>query len=225
MPALPAAVLFDLDGTLVDTEPLWQKAQRRLALDHGTHWDPAVIEQVIGRGLIEGAEILAESTGVRWSPEAIVDYLVDSVCTDMKTDGLEWFPGIDRLFSLLRGLEVPAGLVTSSYRVLAQVVADMAPAGTFIAVVAGDEVANCKPHPEPYLKAATQMGLPIANALVIEDSPVGVAAGLAAGAQVVAIPKIVPVQAVPGLSRLRSAEELDEAMLRGLAAGRCFDTL
>lgn len=222
---LPSAVLFDLDGTLVDTEPLWLTGQRRLAETHGTHWDPRVGHEIVGVGLLEGAELLAKYTGVNWEPAAIVDYLIDFVRAGMLQQRLEWFPGVPDFFSLLQRLQIPAAIVTSSYRSLAEVVVEAAPLGLFSTVVSGDEVVNAKPHPEPYLTAATHLDVAIGRCLVIEDSPPGVASGLAAGAMTVAIPKVIPIPPASGLSRLRSAEELTEATLRRLAAGEILDTL
>lgn len=221
---LPSAVLFDLDGTLVDTEPLWLSGQRHLVQQHGTKWDPRVADEVVGVGLLEGAELLARYTGIRWEPAAIVEYLVDYVRTGMAQRDPQWFPGVPTLFDLLQRLEVPAAIVTSSYRSLAEVVVGAAPTGMFSTVVSGDEVTNAKPHPEPYLIAATELAVPIHGCLVVEDSPPGVASGLASGAVTVAIPKSIPIPPAEGLSRLRSAEELTEGTLRRLVAGEVLDT-
>lgn len=225
MSSLPAAVLFDLDGTLVDTEPLWQTAQRQLAVERGERWDPAVIEHVIGKGLVEGAMILASYTGIQMDPEDMVDYLVGHVRQAMHSGGLLWFPGIKDLLALLATEHVPAALVTSSYRVLANEIIDAVDEGTFRAVVPGDEIDERKPHPAPYLRAAKMLGVPIEKCLVIEDSPVGVQSGLASGAAVVAIPKMVAIPPTPGLTRLRSAAELNVALLERLAAGETVDTV
>lgn len=224
MTDLPSAVLFDLDGTLVDTEPMWLAGQRRLAEEHGTRWDPLVGEEIVGVGLLEGAQILARYTGITWDAPAIVDYLIDSVRNSMLGQPLDWFPGVLDLFDLLQALQVPAGIVTSSYRTLAEVVVQAAPPGFFTTVVSGDEVRNPKPHPEPYLTAAGLLGVKIERCVVVEDSPPGVASGLASGAVTVAIPKIIPIPPAPNLTRLNSATELTEGTLRKLVSGQVLDT-
>ena len=109
----------------------------------------------------------------------------------MRTE-IPWQPGAERLLKSLHG-RVPLALVTMSYRSLADAVLDALPVGTFSAVVTGDQVTYGKPHPEPYLRACQALGVRPQDCVVIEDSPAGIGSGLAAGAQVVAMPHVAPL--------------------------------
>ncbi len=222
---LPAAVLFDLDGTLIDTEPMWSRAQRDLLQEGGAEWSPKFTNNLVGVSLLEGANYLREVGNLRSSPEEIVETMVQSVSAALATEEVRWRQGIKKLIRMLNTLNVPSALVTSSYRPIADAAAAAAPLGTFAAIVAGDEVTEPKPHPEAYLRAAELLQVPIRSALIIEDSPVGVASGLASGGITVAIPHEVEVEPHSELSRLRSAAEIDLSLLRLLRAGVVVDSV
>ncbi|TDC52560.1 HAD family phosphatase [Jiangella ureilytica] len=197
-PPLPAAVLWDMDGTIVDTEPLWMGAEEALVLRHGGTWTHADSLSLVGSDLLEAAAFIRERGGIPMTPEQIVEHMVGEVLKGI-ADGLTWQPGVFELLTELRELGVPQALVTMSYRRLAEAVVRRLPDGLFGAVVTGDEVTNGKPHPEPYLTAARELGVDPAGSIVIEDSPRGAAAGLAAGALVLSIPNAVAAVPEPGL--------------------------
>ncbi len=120
---------------------------------------------------------------------------------------------------------MPCGLVTMSYRSIADRVVAHAPPGAFGAVVTGDTVSRGKPHPEPYVTAAAKLGVDIARAVAVEDSPTGLASATAAGARPLAVPHIVPIPPAPGLSRVDSLAEVTLADLATIAAGTPIDRL
>ncbi|PZF84584.1 HAD family hydrolase [Jiangella anatolica] len=195
---LPAAVLWDMDGTIVDTEPLWMGAEEALVLRHGGTWTEADSLSLVGSDLLESAAYIRERGDIPMTPPQIVDHLVGEVMAGLAGD-VTWQLGVFELLTELRALGVPQALVTMSYRRLAMAVVDRLPAGLFDAVVTGDEVTNGKPHPEPYLTAARAVGADPAECVVIEDSPRGAAAGLAAGALVLSVPNAVAAVPEPGL--------------------------
>lgn len=193
---LPAAVLWDMDGTLVDTEPYWFAAESKLVADHGGQWGPEQGKQLVGFDLLDSGHFLRQHAGVDMEPEAIVEHLLEQVIQQVRVH-VEWRPGAVRSLDDLGARGIPCALVTMSYRDLAQAVVDGLPSGTFATVVTGDEVTRGKPHPEPYLTATARLGVAPRDCLVIEDSPTGVASAEAAGVPVLAVQHLVPIPAGP----------------------------
>lgn len=188
----PSAVLWDMDGTLVDTEPYWMAAETALVESFGGSWSHEDALQLVGSGLLDSAVIL-QRAGVAMEAQAIVDHLTDAVQDSLRTSGVPFRPGARELLRDLRSAGIPTGLVTMSLRRMALSVVDLIDFEAFDLVVAGDDVDNPKPHPEPYLQAAALLDVDIADVIVIEDSPTGVRAGLASGALTLAVPHIVPL--------------------------------
>ncbi|MFJ2369754.1 HAD family hydrolase [Microbacterium sp. NPDC087665] len=186
----PRAVLWDMDGTVVDTEPYWMAAETRLVESFGGSWSHEDALQLVGSGLIDSAIIL-QNAGVKMEAEAIVSHLTDSVQESLRTDGVPFRPGARELLFELKAAGIPTALVTMSLRRMALSVVDLIDFPAFDLVVAGDDVDNPKPHPEPYLQAAALLDIDIADAIVIEDSPTGVRAGIASGAVTLGVPHIV----------------------------------
>lgn len=179
-----------MDGTVVDTEPYWMSAETRLVESFGGSWTHEDALQLVGSGLIDSAIIL-QNAGVRMEAEAIVSHLTDEVQALLRTEGVPFRPGARELLLDLRRAGIPTALVTMSLRRMALSVVDLIDFPAFDLVVAGDDVDNPKPHPEPYLQAAALLDIDIAEAIVIEDSPTGVRAGLASGAVTLGVPHIV----------------------------------
>nr|WP_258131866.1 HAD family phosphatase [Microbacterium sp. MYb62] len=188
----PSAVLWDMDGTLVDTEPYWMAAETALVESFGGTWSHEDALQLVGSGLLDSAEIL-QNAGVSMEAEAIVSHLTDVVQESLRTQGVPFRPGARELLRDLRHAGIPTGLVTMSMRRMALSVVDLIDFEAFDIVVAGDDVDNPKPHPEPYLQAAALLDVDISEVIVIEDSPTGVRAGLASGALTLAVPHILPL--------------------------------
>lgn len=195
---LPAAVLWDMDGTMVDTEPLWIGAEIALVERHGGTWTDADSLALVGSDLLAAGAYIRDRGGLPMTPEQVVDHLLTEVLRGV-VDGVTWQPGVRELLTELNELAVPCALVTMSYRRLAEAVLAHLPDGTFAATVTGDEVTHGKPHPEPYLAAAALLGVDPGRCVVIEDSPTGAASGLAAGSRVLSVPNAVAAAPEPGL--------------------------
>lgn len=221
--ALPAAVLWDMDGTLVDTEPSWMGAETRLVEEFGGVWTHEDALSLIGSPLMHSATVL-RAHGVDLPEEEIVERLLHDVETAVAVDA-RWQPGARELLVALRDVGVPCALVTMSYRRLADAVVASAPEGAFSAVVTGDEVTQGKPHPEGYLTAADLLGVDVTACVAVEDSPPGISAALASGARTLGVEHIVPVEERAGLSRARSLEQVGLAELARLAGGEVLDLL
>lgn len=181
-----------MDGTLVDTEPYWMAAETSLVESFGGTWSHEDALQLVGSGLLDSAVIL-QKAGVAMEPEAIVSHLTDVVQESLRSQGVPFRPGARELLRDLREAGIPTGLVTMSLRRMALNVVELIDFEAFDIVVAGDDVENPKPHPEPYLQAAALLDVDITEVVVIEDSPTGVRAGLASGAVTLAVPHIVPL--------------------------------
>ncbi|MGN6250221.1 MAG: HAD family hydrolase [Marmoricola sp.] len=209
------AVLFDFDGTLVDTEPYWIEEEFALVESFGGTWSREHALRLVGNDLLESGRYIIEHTGVPLTPVEVVDRLLDGVVRHMAA-AVPWRPGARELLAALRADGVPCGLVTMSYRRFVEPALDALPAGTFDCVVTGETVARGKPDPEPYARGAELLGLEPADCVAVEDSTPGVTSALAAGCRVLVVPNHVEVADRPGLHRAASLADLDPAGLRSL---------
>lgn len=195
---LPAAVLFDLDGTLVDSEDAWGAAAEELLVRDGLAMTAELGEALIGCSM-EVAGTLLVAAGVRRSQQQVIDELVARVTELQRQQSPPWAAGAVALLALLREAGVPLALVTMSYRAMAERIAAQLPAGTFAVIVAGDDVDHGKPDPEAYLSAADALGVDVQDCVAFEDSIPGLTAAVAAGAATVAIAGPHPLT-VPGVT-------------------------
>jgi HAD superfamily hydrolase (TIGR01509 family) len=151
--------------------------------------------QLVGSGLERSALIL-QSRGVTLNVEQIISTLTDRV-REQIAESVPWRPGARELLQELRDAGIPTALVTMSRRQMALEVAGSLGFAGFDVVVAGDDVLNAKPHPEPYLTAAAELGVDISACVALEDSEPGVASAVAAGARVFAVPLHIPIPPSP----------------------------
>lgn len=219
------AVLFDMDGTVADTEPLWFEAESSYVSQFQKTWRPEDSTELVGGSARTTTLKLAEVTGSAESHEEIFGYLVKFMIDAISSGHAQLRPGISELFADLKAEGIPIALVTSSVRPMVDAFLSTVPKGTFDAVVTANDVENHKPDPEPYLRAADMLGVDPGGCVVLEDSPSGIGSGLAAGARVVAIPCMVPLPAQDRLSRVWSAADLDSALLEEIAGGSVVDWL
>ena len=185
-----------MDGTLVDTEPYWMAAEEELVGAFGGTWTHDDALQLVGSGLWDSAKVF-QDLGVDLDADAIVARLTEHVRQQLNEFGVPWRPGARDLLEALRAASVPMALVTMSVRSMADDVIRQIPFDAFDAIVTGDSVENPKPHPEPYLVAAEELGVDIRECVAFEDSPTGVASAAAAGAVTVGIPNILSLDDTP----------------------------
>ncbi|MFC6152481.1 HAD family hydrolase [Nocardioides yefusunii] len=190
---LPAAVLWDMDGTLVDTEQYWIATEFEIVEAHGGTWSLEHAHHLVGNALIDSARYIAEHGPVPLPAEQIVELLLDGV-VDKLRQGIPWRPGARELLGSLADAGVPCGLVTMSYQRFVDPILEVLGGHGFDVVVTGDAVKHGKPHPEPYLVAAAQLGLEPAECLAIEDSGTGTRSAQDAGCAVLVVPLHVPVE-------------------------------
>ncbi len=182
----PAAVLWDMDGTLVDTEPYWLAAEAELVQSFGGVWSHEDGLALVGSGLWHSAGVL-QGRGVDLSDTEIIDHLTNRVLERIAVS-LPWRPGARELLASVREAGTPTALVTMSIRRMAEHIVSLLPFDGFDVVVAGDDVTHSKPHPEPYLNAAAILGVDAVDCIAIEDSTTGLAAAVASGAVSIGVP-------------------------------------
>ncbi len=189
----PAAVLWDMDGTLVDTEPYWIAAETPLVAEYGGSWSREQALMMVGLGLEDAARIL-QGAGVRMPEHAIVDRLTADVMTRLADDGVPFRPGARELLFALREAGVRTALVTMSLRRMATHVADLIDFDAFDVIVAGDDASRPKPFPDPYLQACSALGVAPGECVAIEDSPNGLRSAVAAGIPAIGVPHMVSLE-------------------------------
>ncbi len=209
--ALPAAILWDMDGTLIDTEPYWMEAEADLARRFDVEWTDDDGLSLVGNPLETSAQILIDR-GVRLDRGEIISTMVTQVAARAR-DHMPWLPDARALLDELVAAGVPCALVTMSIGALVDVFVDAAD-DVFAAVVTGDQVRHGKPDPEAYLTAAQRLGVDARRCVAIEDSPAGMHSAHGSGAVTLGVRRHAALPCVPGVSRLTS---LDGVGLDGLA--------
>jgi HAD superfamily hydrolase (TIGR01509 family) len=212
---LPAAVLFDMDGLLIDTEPLWFAVEGQLLSELGAYWSKADHELLVGSSSPVASTFISERAGGRLSPERVAEELLLRMTKRLReTPPLQ--PGVRELIDELDAAGVPRALVSSSARVLIEAVLDGLAPLSFDVVVAGDEVIQHKPHPEPYLTAAAALGVGPADCVALEDSPTGAASATAAGCVVIAVPSVTTIDPAERRVVVPSLDQVDLDFMRSL---------
>src|SRR3954452_8627935 len=200
------AVLFDMDGTLVETEETWGEALAALARRHGGEVSPAARAATVGTSMPVALGILYADLGVPADDEQVVaDTLwVEDLMVELLAADLDWQPGARELLVAVRTAGVPTALVTTTPRRLAAPLIERMAADLggmpFDVTVCGDEVPATKPDPAPYRQAMAALGVEPDGSVGIEDSAAGARAGLAAGAAVLGVPSLQPLAPAPGLT-------------------------
>jgi HAD superfamily hydrolase (TIGR01509 family) len=213
-------VLFDMDGLLVDSEPLWFEVEQDVMARLGGEWTPADQQALVGGSLGKSVSYLLsrarDPAGRRPAHEEVARWLVDGMAALLASRDVVPLPGAVELITSVRAAELPYALVTSSERVIADAILrtlaryDV----TFEVIVSGADVRHPKPDPEPYLLAASLLGADPACCVALEDSPNGVASARAAGCATVAVPGLAPIPDLDGVLVVRSLAELDLPTLR-----------
>lgn len=196
MLAEPLAVLWDFDGTLVDTEPLWSSTEQEMLAERGLSFSPETLESMRGQSAWITARMLAEAFGEPGNERAHYDELHRRIAQHILDHDLPFLPGARELMAELDSAGVPCAIVTASNRQIIDAAAQRLP-GNVELIVTSDDVTHTKPHPEPYLTAARRLGVDPAHTVALEDSVPGTLSALAAGAVVYAVPAQVELAPHP----------------------------
>jgi HAD superfamily hydrolase (TIGR01509 family) len=199
--------MFDMDGLLIDSEPLWLAAETEVMRRLGADWTEQDQQALLGGSLNRTIRyLLAKAT--RPAPSAeVAGWLMSGVEDRVRREGVPLQPGARELLARVKSAGLPHALVTSSERSFMDAV--LASTGlSFDVTVCADDVAVTKPDPEPYLLAAMLLGAEPAHCFALEDSPNGVASAEAAGCQVIAVPSLLPIPSAPGRTVVRSLRDV-----------------
>lgn len=214
---LPAAVLFDMDGLLVETETLWYDAENVIMTELGADWGPEHQATLVGGPLEFAVSYMVDHAGGSADHDVVMARLLQVMEGLLRSEPVHWRPGARSLLTSLEDVGVPCALVSASWRNLVDAVTDAVlhevGHGVFVTTVAGDEVERTKPFPDPYLLAAQRIGVAPEHCVVLEDSHTGTRAGVASGALVVAVPSLVDIAPADGLRVVHSLEELTPELL------------
>ncbi|HEY2205057.1 MAG TPA: HAD family phosphatase [Pseudonocardia sp.] len=195
----PRAVLWDMDGTLVDSEKLWDVSLADLARHLGGELGTHTREAMVGSSLWRTIDMMFAEFGLPGGPQARVEAgeWLTGRTEELFRAGLPWRPGAPEALRTVRDEGLATALVTSTHRRLVEVALDSVGREYFDVVVCGDEVPATKPAPDPYRIAAGKLGLAPGDCVAVEDSPTGAESAAAAGCVVLVVPSEVPVAGGP----------------------------
>lgn len=212
----PKAVLWDLDGTIIDSEPYWLISEQRLVESFGGEWSEADGLTLVGSGLPNAAAFL-QRRGVDMPIDDIVNRMVSEV-NEMVDREIPWRPGARELIRSIHDAGIPQVMVTMSYRSSAVVIADAL--GVFEDLITGDAVTHPKPHPEPYQLGAAAVGAQARDCVAMEDSGPGAQSAVAAGCATIAVPMHIPLPESPDYTLWHSLVGRDVSHIAEVFEGR-----
>ena len=216
MPSPIQAVVFDLDGLLIDSEVVWNRVRSDVAAEQGVEWTEGDQRAVMGVSTAAWTAYMIDRLGLELTPEAVQHLIVERMVASYR-ERVPFKPGAAQLVALA-GEHYPLALASGSVRELIDLVVT-SPEFTnrFQVVVSADEVERGKPHPDVFLEAARRLGVPPEACVCLEDSGHGIDAGKAAGMRVIAVPdpRFMPSEASLGHADVR-LDSLTEVTLEHL---------
>lgn len=209
-------VLFDMDGTLIDTEPVWLEGQIDICRRFGVEWTDEDAQYTHGRSNYVSAVYMAER-GVKLPPEEIIRVVGSHVAAAVAQQ-VPWLPGGRELLERVRAAGTKTALVTASEGFVAAPFLSQA-GHLFDAVVVGEDVTDPKPAPEPYARGAKLLGLEPWQCVALEDSPSGISSAMTAGAATIGVERHLTIPSRPGLTLIGYLSDVtDEVLQQVLAA-------
>jgi HAD superfamily hydrolase (TIGR01509 family) len=192
----PRAVIFDMDGLMLDTERLAPRAWGDAAAAVGVDFDLTLIAPMVGRNFRDCAALIVDRHGPDFPTAELMRAWHVAYDAIVEREGIELKPGLLSLLDWLEAQGIPMAVATSTRRDRAQAkLARTALLARFVALIGGDEVANGKPAPDIFVAAADRLGQPVTECVVLEDSEPGVRAALAAGMTPIMVPDLHPPSA------------------------------
>lgn len=210
------AIFFDMDGLMVDSEPIWHESEKEVTSPYGYSWGEADQIACLGGPLSRVGQYMFERCGGVKSPEFFTQKLIDVQCQRLRGK-TPLMPGAIELLRELQVHGIPTGLVSASPRNIVDAVLENLGGNPFPFSISSDDVANTKPFPDAYLLAAAKTNVNITNALIFEDSLTGVAAAISSGAWLIAVAHLVTVPESARVRSIKSLEQLSFEKLNELA--------
>lgn len=212
------AVLFDMDGLLIDSEPLWFETETEVMARLGGAWEETDQQELLGGSLERSVTYLNQRASRPAPADKIGRWLTEGVIRRVRERGVPVMPGARELVAQVAAAGVPYALVTASRRDFADAVL-RAVGWRFPVVVTAEDVRRGKPDPQPYRLAAGRLGVHPTRCVALEDSTTGVASAQRAGCRVVAVPTLVAIDPAPHRLVVGSLADVDLATLRQMAYG------
>jgi HAD superfamily hydrolase (TIGR01509 family) len=212
------AVIFDMDGVMIDSEPLWEKTERKLLARRGIDYSPEYRDQIVGLNQNDSGTLLIDTFKLEETVSDIINERVD-ILTEIYEEELELVPQLVPLLEDLRMENYPLAVASSSpLRVVDFVLEMFSLHEYFLEVVSGDCAENGKPHPDIYLQTAERLGVKPEDCIAIEDSINGVKSAKAAGMFCIAIPdkRLSPDKFNEADMIMDSLEELSAGLLKSI---------
>lgn len=209
------AIFFDMDGLLVNSEPIWLASETQVTAPYSYEWSEADQVACLGGPLIKVGHYMFERCGNVESPEFFTNKLIEVQSSNLRS-AVPLMPGAIELVKELQSHGVATALVSASPRVIVDAVLENLGGNPFPFSISSNDVINTKPHPDAYLLAAKRCGVDISSSLVFEDSLTGVQAGRASGAWVIAVPHLVVIEESARVRSIKSLEQLSFSKLERL---------
>jgi HAD superfamily hydrolase (TIGR01509 family) len=184
------AVIWDFDGTMVDTEPVWASTEQQMMAEHGVIWSDEMMRAKVGQPATLSAKQMAQAAGLPDEVDRFYRDLHDRVATRIRTEELPFLPGVKSLIHELERNGTKAAVVTASNGQIIEAARERLPE-VFEFIITADDVPRSKPHPDPYLQAFERLGVDPLDAIILEDSVPGSRSALDAGGLVFAVPQFV----------------------------------
>ena len=197
------AILFDMDGLFIDSEPEWHAAETEMMRGYGYDWQPTDQLQCLGGPLARVTEYMSSCLKGAIKPEVLAKEIIDEMTTRLSS-ATTYMPGAIEFSKLVSQARIPQALVSASPRTLVNAVVSNLDQNYFKETVAAVDIERTKPFPDPYLHAAKLLDVEISNCLIFEDSQTGITAATASSAFVVAIPHYIEVKESQRLKRIES---------------------
>lgn len=213
------AVLFDMDGLLLDSEPQWFTAESATVATLGGVWGKQQQLDLLGSNLEFAADYMIEFTGSERSRAEVMQMLSGNMSRELE-GSVTFRPGALQILTAVAQADVAIGLVTSSTREHVDIVLQHLPDDLFHTSVTADDVADLKPHPLPYLTALGHLQVGAERTVVLEDSPPGIAAAESAGCHVIAVPSVAAIPPGPNRTVVGSLEQVDVELLHSVVTAR-----
>jgi HAD superfamily hydrolase (TIGR01509 family) len=204
---LPAAVLFDLDGTLVSTHEAWQRAAEKVAERCGIRLGAADLPHIHGRSAQDAASYIDSRSNCEMDREQILTALINQFALQVSA-GIEVREGTHQVLAMLWGAGITMAVVSAAPRRVVDLVLSHLGTSWFTLVLAAEDTRRTKPDPDPYLTAAQLLGTDPRSCIAVEDSLTGIESARSAGCKVVMVPSTAPVTPIADVTVLSSLAEL-----------------